>query len=464
MLTFEEQMKLKRTNFRWFIVGLLFLITLVNYLDRASIAYAINNIAQEFHLSEWQVGLILGSFGVGYVFTAFLGGVAADQFGAKRTLAVSIFFWGVGSLFTGVATGFFMVFLSRIVLGLAEGPNFPAMTRAISDWLSEKERNRALSLALISVPIALALGGPIMSQLIVSFSWRGAYYFLTLLAVIWLPIWWLLFQDKPEDSKYVNQTELNYINDESISKSKPSSEKMTWRFLFFNKTLLVNNWSFFVFGYYLFFFMTWLPRYLEQVFHLKLRQIGFYSIAPWLLAAIMMWCIGVLADRIFKKTKSLRLSRSYPIFITQLLSALCIIPILSTNDLFYVLFFIALAIGFAMCANASYYAVVIDIAKERSGSALGIMDALFAIAGFLAPTLTGLIISLTGRFEAAFFLLAGLALSSAFLTLFYLTRRQELLLPYKLYVFILSGYAIICTIIKIGSVLCPILLIKIIGM
>ena len=416
-------MELNRSNFRWVIVTLLFLINFINYVDRASIAYAIDTIALEFHLTEWQIGLVLGAFGVGYVVTTFLGGIAADKFGAKLTLTVSIFFWGIGSLCTGVAVGFVMVFLSRIILGLAEGPNFPAMTRAISDWLSEKERNRALSFALISVPVALALGGPIMSHLIVSFSWRGAYYFLTGLALIWIPIWWWLFQDKPEDSPYVNQMELTYLKEEVISKSNDTPEKITWGFLFFNKTLLVNNWSFFVFGYYLFFFMTWLPRYLNQVYHLNLTQIGFYSIAPWLFAAILMWGVGVLSDYIFKKTNSLRLSRSYPILITQFLSAICVIPILLTHDIFYAMLFISLAVGFAMSANASYYAVNIDIAKERAGSALGIMDALFAIAGFLAPTITGAIISLTGRFEAAFFLLIALALSSALLTLLFHNKR-----------------------------------------
>jgi ACS family hexuronate transporter-like MFS transporter len=420
--TQKDNMDLKRSNFRWLIVTLLFLITFINYIDRASISYAIDSIAIDFHLSEWEVGIVLGAFGVGYVFTTFLGGIAADKFGAKKTLMISILFWGGGSLLTGMAMGFVMVCAARIILGLAEGPNFPAMTRAISDWLSEKERNRALSFALISVPVALALGGPIMSYLILNLSWRGSYYFLAALALVWLPIWWWLFQDKPEKSPHVNQLELTYLHEEVIVKSKNIPKKVTWEFLFFNKTLLANNWSFFVFGYYLFFFMTWLPRYLYQVYHLNLTQIGIYSIAPWLLAALLMWSVGVLSDYIFEKTQSLRLSRSYPIIITQLLSALCIIPILLTEHVFYAMFFISLAVGFAMSANASFYAVNIDIAKERAGSALGVMDAVFAIAGFLAPTVTGVLISITGHFEAAFFLLLGLALSSVLVTLLFHNR------------------------------------------
>ena len=415
-------MSANRSSFRWIIVALLFIITLINYIDRASISYAIHDITKDFNLIESQIGLVLGAFGVGYCITTFLGGIAADKYGAKLTFVVAIFFWSIGSLFTGLASGFFMVFIARIILGLAEGPNFPALTRAVSNWLSDSERNRALSLALISVPVSLAIGGPIVTQLILTLTWRGTYYFLTVLAFIWIPIWWWLFHDKPEDSPYVNNEELAYLREHIMEQSTKSAEQISWRFLLTNKTLLANNWAFFVFGYYLFFFMTWLPSYLNQQYHLNLKQIGLYSAAPWLLAAVLMWGVGHLADYIFKKTKSLRLSRSYPIFISQLLSAGCIIPIILINDLSYAMIFISLAVGFAMSANASYYAVNIDLAKEKTGTALGIMDAVFAIAGFLAPTITGFSISLTGHFEAAFYLMALLALSSSLTTVIFHNR------------------------------------------
>ncbi len=147
-----------RTNFRWIVVTLLFFITIINYIDRASISYAIDSIAHEYHLSHNQIGLILGAFGIGYTFTTFLGGIAADRYGARHTLMWSTLFWGVSTALIGLANGFLVIFLARIILGCAEGPNFPGMTRAVSDWLPETERNRALSFALISVPISLALG------------------------------------------------------------------------------------------------------------------------------------------------------------------------------------------------------------------------------------------------------------------------------------------------------------------
>jgi sugar phosphate permease len=411
-----------KSNFRWVVVALLFFITIINYVDRASIAYAIDNIAAEFHFSQNKIGLILGAFGIGYAFTTILGGIVADHFGAKKTFIWAAVSWSLATALMGASNGFIIIFIARILLGLAEGPNFPAMTRAISDWLPEAERNRSLSYALISVPLALAIGGPIVSQLILFFSWRGAYFALTAIAFLWLPVWILLFRDKPKDSAHVNAQELAYIEHDASIKTQLEHGKNPWRVLLLNKTLLANNWSFFVFGFYLFFFMTWLPNYLSMTYHFNLKKIGIYTIFPWLLAAIMMWAMGIVCDRIFKKTKDLRLSRSYPILLSQLLSAACVIPIIFIKDIEFAIIFISLAVGFAMSANASFYAVNLDVAKARVGTALGIMDAIFALSGFCAPTITGLIVSYAGHFEAVFWLLAALGLSSTVVTFMFHNR------------------------------------------
>ncbi len=420
----DSSTKLQKTNFRWVIVCLLFIITGVNYLDRTSIAYAIGDIATEFGFNNEQIGFILGAFGAGYVVTTFLGGIAADKLGAKRVLTLSILLWGATSLITSMANGFFIVFITRVLLGLAEGPGFPVMTRGISDWLPDKERNRALSYALVAVPVSLAIGGPISSLLVTHLTWRGAYVALAVLAIIWIPLWLHWFQNSPANSRHVNEQEINYIESHSTIESKLKSEQSPWKVILLNKTLLVNNWAFFVFGYYLFFFMTWLPTYLKNVYKLDLTQIGLYSIAPWLAGALMMWGMGQVMDSIFKQTHSLRLSRSVLIFITQLLSACCIIPVIMFHNIYVALGFITLAVGIILSANASYFAVVIDIAKERSGTALGFMDAIFAISGIIAPSLTGIVLTMTGKYEAGFILLTILGISSSLLVLL-LHNRDE---------------------------------------
>lgn len=416
-------------KFRWVIVALLFFITVVNYVDRSAIAYAMADMSVLFHLSKEQEGMIFGAFGLGYMITTLIGGIAVDRYGAKKILLIAALVWSISSGFMGLANSFLLIYLMRITLGLAEGPNFPAVARAISDWLPSQEIGRALSSSLIAVPLALAIGAPLVAELVVHVGWRAMFYFLGFLGLLWLPLWYWLFQDFPEDSRFVSEEELTQINHEKKMDGAACLEqrrhiKGLWKFLLTNPTLLVNNIAFFVFGYFLFFFMTWLPSYLEQVYHLDLLQVGWFSVLPWLLAALLLWITGYLSDFIFKKTNSLRFSRSYPIWISQLLAALSIIPILLFHNLTIAMISITLAVAFSLSANAAYYAVNVDIARERAGTALGIMEVGFSLSGFIAPVITGYVITLFGGYHAAFVLLVILALISV--TLVFLFHRPKI--------------------------------------
>ncbi|MGH8379005.1 MAG: MFS transporter [Gammaproteobacteria bacterium] len=416
---------MRMTRFRWIIIALIFFITVVNYIDRSAISYGIGDIARDLDFSRHDTdilsGFILAAFSIGYMLTTFFGGIFADRHGARATLFWAALVWSIAIGLTGLAMGFVMLACARVLLGLAEGPNFPAMNRGVADWLSRRERAIALSNSLVAVPLALAIGAPIVTQLILHVGWRGMFIVLMILGFIWLPLWWWLFRDFPEHSRFVNAAELEHIRD-GKSTDRTSDAKTLhsrrrhmpglWKFLLSNPTLLANDWSFFVFGYYLFFFMTWLPTYLEKVYQLNLKQVGVFAIAPWLVATVLLWAFGYLSDALLHKTGSLRIARSHPIWISQLLAGLCILPVIFVHDLTVMLIFISLAVGLSMSANAAFYAVNVDVAQERAGTALGVMDTFFAISGFLAPLVTGWVVGVTHSFNNAFWLMTLLALSS----------------------------------------------------
>ncbi|EQD78730.1 major facilitator family transporter, partial [mine drainage metagenome] len=202
-------------------------------------------------------GFILAAFSLGYMFTTFLGGILADRHGARVTLFWAALLWSLAIGMTGFAAGFAMLVVARVLLGVAEGPNFPAMNRAVADWLSSRERAIALGNALVAVPLALAIGAPIVTQLILHLSWRGMFIVLMLASLLWLPLWWWLFRDFPEHSRHVNAAELAHIRDgaapelDHAASARHAARRKTrglWKFLLRNPTLLANDWAFFVFG------------------------------------------------------------------------------------------------------------------------------------------------------------------------------------------------------------------------
>jgi len=412
----KESAALSPTRFRWVVVLLLFSITVINYIDRSAIAFAMPAVERELGLTPEQVGLVLGAFGLGYAVPTLLGGMAVDRFGPRAVLATTAAFWALSIGITGAATGFLLLYLARTLLGLAEGPSFPAMNGAVGRWLSPHEQAGALAGALVAVPVALAVGGPLTTQLLAAFGWRGLFYILAALSLLWVPVWLVLFRNDPARSRHVDRSELAAIHQGRTSAwAVPDGRwpsRQDWRILLTNPTLLSNSWAFFVFGYFLFFFMGWLPSYLKDDYGLDLQAVGYFSVLPWAAAAVTLLLAGRLSDRLLQRTGRLRLSRTYPIAASQFIAALAVLPVGFTSDLNTAIVCITIAVAASMAANAAYFAVTLDVLPRKAATALGFMDACFAIAGFVSPAVTGWVYGLRGSFLDAFLLLSAVALSS----------------------------------------------------
>lgn len=411
------------SRYRWVIVSICFLAIIINYLDRSAISYAIIPLKETFGFTNTDFGIISSAFGTGYLIMTVVGGILVDRYGARKVWPISSIFWSCACALLGLATGFWWFFIFRILLGIAEGPNFPALTRVASDWLPVSERVRAFAVGLAAVPFASVIGAPFISQLIATVGWRWMFFILGLLGIIWAILWYITFRDLPEHCSKVSEAERAHIQKEldSIPRHTDSSEtqKTTWRFMLLNRELLANNYAFFAFGYLLFFAITWLPGYLEQMYGINVKQAGWFLVLPWLTATVLLSLGGVLSDYLWKRTHNLRLSRSYIIAICQIISAICLMPVVFHPSLLVALISISLGVGFGMMPNAVFYTLNTDLARDRAATSLGVMNCAFALAGIIAPFLTGFLSTLTGNFTAAFTLLIGLTFTSAMTIIFF---------------------------------------------
>jgi sugar phosphate permease len=410
------------TGFRWVIIGLAFFITLVNYLDRSAISWSIDPLCQEFHLSKEDFGYIASAFGIGYMVMTVGGGILVDKLGSRKVWSTACIFWSTCMAATSLAAGYWPLFMLRTGLGLAEGPHFPALSRVVADWLPSSERARATAFGLVGVPLASTIGAPLLSHMVVSYGWKATFVALGSLGIAWAVCWFALYRDYPENSKFVSDSELKHIRegrqfDRTQTESALRSHDLTtgttsWRFMLLNPSLMANNFAFFSFGYLIFFAMTWFPGYLEHTYHLALKQVGYFLVAPWLTAAVLVACAGWLSDFLYTKTGSMRVARSHMIWSCQLASALCFVPVVFTPSLNLAIVCISLGVGLGMMPNAAFYALNCDIARDRAGTSIGIMDCFFAAAGIAAPALTGIVAQVTGGFAAAFGLLIAFTILS----------------------------------------------------
>jgi len=417
-------MKVTRfANYRWFITSLICFITLVNFIDRSAISFVISPLKQEFHFTDTQFGLILSAFGMGYVLLTAFGGWMVDVWGSRLIWSVAAIAWSLCVGLLGFASGFWGFIGLRFLLGVTEGPHFPAMTRTISDWLPPAERARALSLGLVAIPLSAVIGAPITSYLVVDLGWRMMFFVISALGIVWGLVWYWLFRDRPEESPFVGEAERQLIAAQPMQKAK--KETIDWRFILTHPALIANNIAYFAFGYMLFFATLWLPGYFLSQHGLNLKSVGWYLTIPWLVGALFLKAGGFISDWLYKKTGSSRLSRSHVIWSSQLLASVFFVLLSFADTLTSSLIFLSLGLGFGLMPQPAFFSINIDVAKERAGSAQGIMSSALSLAGIIAPVLTGWLIDLTGNYKGAFLLLAGLtAIAVVAVVLFHHPDRQ----------------------------------------
>ncbi len=414
-----------RSKYRWSIVVLIAVITLINYLDRSAIGYATSPISAALHFNDAQWGIIDSAFSVGYLVLAFFGGALVDRYGPKRTWSIAAAVWSLVTIATAVAGSFAEFFVVRVLLGASEGPGFPAATRASSRWLPGHERGRALGIIVgVGVPFSLMVGGPIITQLLTHVGWHMTFVVLGLVGLVWVGFWRFMYSDRPEDHPRVNIQEQEYIQAGRLDEEEaPAVRKIDWSALFSNRNLWMSAIGYFAWGYMFWAFMYWLPGYLGQTFHLDLASVGLFSVLPWALATVGAIVSGVVVDRIFKHNPRHR-PRFVVMGLALLLAGLSLVPIVTAPSLTTALIFISLGVGFGMVTGPLWWVTAIDAEPQQPAVAAGFVDAAFALSGIVAPAVTGFIAQATGSFGSGFALMAVLAIVGAVCLLF-ITREQR---------------------------------------
>ena len=370
----------------WSVVAMAMILCMVNYLDRVVISFAIAPIKQDFGLTNTSFGLAISLFALGALSINALSGLMLDRFGVRLVWTIGLLVWSAAMALLGMTDVWILFLAMRFMLGLGEGVNFPAMNRAVADWIPTHTAGRAVGLMVVGVPAALLIGGPLLSHLIEAIDWRHAFIVLAAAGAVLGVVLQFIYRKPPQ--------------------TRSHDGVKHWWSLLRNPTLLATCWSFFAFGYVLWFGITWIPGYFEQTWGMKLTSIGWFSTLPWGLSCVLIPLIGWYSDHRMKRTGRIRSSRVHPIWIFQLLGALCFVPLIFAHSQQLAVWMLSLGIGLSMAANAPYYSICTDLFPNRAGAATGLMVTFFSISGLTTPVLTGWLTDAFGGFDAAFASLA----------------------------------------------------------
>jgi len=378
---------------RWSIVTLLFVASLINYLDRATISVALPRLAQDLALSPIIKGVLLSSFFWSYALMQVPIGWCVDRFNLRWLYAGSFALWSLACGLTGLAGSLFALILLRVLLGVGESIFLPGGMKIVSRIFPARERGLPTGFFESGSRLGLALGAPLLAWLILRYGWRSMFFLVGFSALLWLIPWFVVF---PRHLR-------------NASAEPPSSaQAISWsrrRALTFDRNLLGLCLGAFCYDYYWFLLVTWLPDYLVTVRHLTLLKAGFYASLPYFVFGVGAPIGGWIADRLIRLGWDETRTRK-GIITVAFFSGLLLIPAAWVTGARTALALIAAA-SLVGTAAANLLVIVQSCAPpEEVGVWTGMENFVGNLAGVIAPVATGVLIAWTGSYLPGFALAA----------------------------------------------------------
>ncbi|GLV54585.1 putative transporter YybO [Dictyobacter sp. S3.2.2.5] len=414
-------------NMRWWMAILLGIGIVINYLDRVNLSVTSVSLQKEFHLTDAQVGYILSSFLISYAVLQLPVGAWLDRFGVKWMNRIGVIIWTVATFLTALVSGFGLILLCRLLLGVGEAPAFPGSSKATGYWFPIKERGLATSAFDAAAKFSSVIGAPLIAFVVSAYGWQSAFYLTGVISLVYGIAFWLLYRD-PSEAKQLSLEEASYIKEGGAQEERvvpKASGWATYSYLFRQKKVWGLALGFAAYNYSFYLFLTWLPGYLQKTLHMSVLKSGWYTIIPWFIATLTdIFIGGVLVDRLIAQGHDNTKVRRTIVTIGMLLG-LAVIGAAFTTNAIVATIWISIALGgLAFAAPVAWSIPSLIAPKGTVGSVGGIMNLLGNLAGIAAPIVAGYILQYTKSF-AANFLVAGAILILGILCFLFLLGRIE---------------------------------------
>jgi ACS family hexuronate transporter-like MFS transporter len=388
-------------NFRWTVCALLFFATTINYIDRQVLGILAPTLEKEIGWSEIEYGYIVTAFQAAYAIGLLLVGRLMDVVGTKIGYTISMVVWSLAAMAHAAARTAFGFGVARFALGLGESGNFPAAIKTVAEWFPKKERALATGIFNAGSNVGAVVAPLVVPWITLTYGWYEAFIVTGSIGFIWL-IFWILLYETPRRSKRVSEAELAYIN----SDPPESLEKVPWvRLITYRET-----WAFMLAKFLTdpiwWFYLYWVPKFLNKEYGLTLQTLGLPLIAIYLLADVGSVGGGWLSSMFIKRGWSINKGRKT----AMLICALCVTPIVfaaQANSLWMAVGILGLATAAHQGWSANLFTTTSDMFPRRAiGSVVGLGGMAGSIGGMLISTATGLILEFTGSY-VTIFLVAG---------------------------------------------------------
>lgn len=362
------------------------ILSVITFLDRIAFSTAGERITKELGLTAVQWGWILGSFTLAYALFEIPTGLLGDRIGAKSVLIRVVLWWSFFTILTGFSTGFAMLLVVRFLFGIGEAGAYPNIAIALAKWFPANERGQAQAIIWGASRLGAGLTPLVVIPIQQSYGWEASFYVLGFVGVIWVIFWHFWHKEEPTEAKDISADELKEI----LAKRQLDNHgaKTSIFKLLQNKNLgyLMAMYACYATGVY--FFQTWLPKYLQQGRGVSENELKLIGSAPFLLAALGCFLGGFLSDIAVKKYGKKWGRRIVPI-IGLGISGICLIISALTINNTVAIILLSLGMAFMDVTAPVAWAVSMDIGGTRSGSISGAMNSAGLLAAYFSTVSFG---------------------------------------------------------------------------
>lgn len=378
---------------RWFMITLVFLATVINYLDRQTLSALAPVLREEFGMSNVDYSRVVSAFMVAYTIMNGVSGPMIDRLGTKLGYALCVAWWSAASILQSFATSAFSLGVTRFLLAMGEAGNWPAGIRVVAEWFPVRERSLASGIFNSGSAIGALIATPLVIFLSLKFGWRVAFAAIGATGFLWLAAWLLFYETPPQP-------------EEARQPPVPVRELLGLRFIrgfTVVKLLLDPVWYFYIF---------WFPEYLKNGRHLDMLTIARYGWIPFLAADLGNLAGGWFCGFLLGRGVSINRARKGSVTLTTALMASAI-PAVFVENPFVSMALISVAMAGYTASNAVLLSIPADILPRNAlASTWGLCSMGSGFGGMVFALVTGWLID-TWSWVPVFLLFGVLPLASA---------------------------------------------------
>lgn len=307
----------KIKGLRWWIIGLIALATIINYIDRSTLSLMWPSISEDLGMDKSDYAIILNVFMIAYAIGQLVSGRLFDKVGTRIGYVIAITVWGLSSFMHSFARGIMSFSFFRVTLGLGEAGNWPGAVKSNAEWFPVKERAVAQGIFNAGASVGSVIAPPLIATLWAAFGWQTTFMIVGSFGILWLIPWLIINKKLPAQHPWITDEEKELIlaGQHALDKKDPGRKALSLKqILSFRESWAVIISRFFLEPIW-WLFVGWMPLYLADVYGFNVKEIGFFAWVPYVGAAIGSLSGGYFSGKMISKGSSINKARKTAIVI-----------------------------------------------------------------------------------------------------------------------------------------------------